>query len=275
MLITPLTELSWAYQLHYYLCFRTHRRHQFFTSKIDVDVLLTVINEICNRHEYHLLQSKTFPDQFRCLVSLRPNQSISSVVQTIKANASRECGLRLKLNTKIWARGFLATTIGKMRLDAVREYLEQQGEHHGYASRVLPPVYCYRATNPVTLRSSHAAFELNYHLVFATYMRKGVFTSGVGQRLTEYWLKVAAKRGFAIDQLSVVPDHIHLLMRSLPSASVQECALSLLNNAQYFIAQDYPHSLIDAGLNQLWQPSAYAGTCGEVSTSLMKKWLSL
>lgn len=275
MLITPLAELSWAYQLHYYLCFRTHRRHQLFTSKIDADVLITIVNEICNRHEYHLLQSKTFPDQLRCLVSLRPDQSISSVVQTIKANASREFGMQLKLDTKVWARGFLATTIGRMRLDAVREYLAQQSEHHGYASRVLPPVYGYRARNPVTLRSSHAAFDLNYHLVFATYRRKGIFTSGLGQKLAEYWFKVAAKRGFAIDQLSVVPDHIHLLMRSLPSASVQACALSLLNNAQHYMAQHYARLLINDGLNQLWQPSAYAGTCGEVSTSLMKKWLSL
>lgn len=274
MLITPLTELTWAYQLHYYLCFRTHRRQPFFSSKINSDTLLTVINEICNRHEYHLLQNKTYPDQFRCLVSLRPDQPISNVVQVIKANASRECGLRLKLNTKVWARGFLATTIGKMRLDAVREYLAQQGEHHGYAYRVLPPVYGYRATNPIILRSSHAAFNLNYHLVFATYRRKGVFTSGLGQELTEYWFKVAAKRGFAIDQLSVVPDHIHLLMRGSPSASVEECALSLLNNAQHYIAQHYPRLLIDDGLNQLWQTSAYAGTCGKVSTSLMKKWLS-
>ena len=61
---------------------------------------------------------------------------------------------------------------------------------------------------------------------------------------------------------------------TLPNASVEECALSLLNNAQHFIAKHYPHSLIDNGLNQLWQPSAYAGTCGEISTSLMKTWLS-
>jgi putative transposase len=274
MLTTPLTELSWAYQLHYYLCFRTHRRHQFFNSNIAADVLLTVVNEICNRHEYHLLEIKTYPDQFRCLVSLRPDQSISGVVQTIKANASRESGFQLNLSTPIWARGFLAVTIGKMRLGAVREYLAQQGEHHGYASRVLPPVYYYRATNPIILRSSHAAFDLHHHLVFATYRRKGVFTSGLGEALSDYWLKVAARRGFAIDQLSVVPDHIHLLMRCTPRASVEECALSLLNNAQHYIARHYPHSLIDDGLNQLWQPSAYAGTCGEVSTSLMKKWLS-
>lgn len=160
-----------------------------------------------------------------------------------------------------------------MRIGAVRQYLEQQAEHHGYAWRLLPPVYRYRATCPVILQSPHAAFDLNHHLVFVTYGRKSVFTSNLGAALSEYWLKVARKRGFAIDQISVVPDHVHLLIRSVPRMSIEACALTLLKNAQYFLVQRFPHTLVDAGLDQLWQPSAYAGTCGQVSTALIKKWL--
>jgi putative transposase len=160
-----------------------------------------------------------------------------------------------------------------MRIGAVRQYLDEQAEHHGYASRLLPPVYRYRATSPVILHAAHASFDLSHHLVFATYHRKGVFTSHLGEALSEYWLKVAAKRGFAIDQMSVVPDHVHLLVRNVPKMSIETCGLMLLNNAQHFIGQRFPDTLIDVGLNQLWQPSAYAGTCGQMSTALIKKWL--
>ena len=274
MLANPLTEISWAYQLHYYLCFRTYRRRQFFASDMESEVLRAVVSEICERHDYHLLKNKVYPDQLRCLISLRPNQSVSNVVQVIKTNASRGCGLQLKLTRPVWARGFMGKTLGRVRLGAVQQYLAQQAEHHGYAARALPPVHSYRAATRSVLRSPHALFDLNYHLVFATYRRKGFFTSGLGQRLTEYWLKVAPKRGFALDQLTVVPDHIHLLIRTLPSVSVEQCVLSLRNNAQHFVAKRYSRALVDARLNQLWQPSAYAGTCGEMSTSLMKKWLS-
>jgi len=273
MLPKPLTALSWAYQLHYYLCFRTHRRQQIFAAKTASDVLLTVVSEICKRHEYRLLESQTYPDQFRCLLSLRPDQSVSTVIQTIKTNSSRECGLQLQLSPPFWARGFLARSTGRMRIGAVRRYLEQQAEHHGYASRLLPPVYRYRATSPLILEAPHAAFDLSHHLVFATYHRKGVFTSNLGEALSEYWLRVAARRGFAIDQISVVPDHVHLLVRTVPKMSIETCGLMLLNNAQHFIGQRFSHMLIDAGLEQLWQPSAYAGTCGQMSTALIKKWL--
>ena len=33
MYLTPFTSLAWAYQLHYYLCFRTHCRRPSFASK--------------------------------------------------------------------------------------------------------------------------------------------------------------------------------------------------------------------------------------------------
>lgn len=274
MLLTPLTEISWAYQLHYYLCFRTHRRQKVFAAKTESDALRTVVSDICNRHDYHLLESQTYADQFRCLLSLQPDQCVSQVIQTIKSNSSRECGLQLRLTPPLWARGFLARSTGRMRIDAVRQYLEQQAEHHGYASRLLPPVYRYQASSPVILQAAHAVFDLSHHLVFATYRRKGVFTSNLGKELSEYWIKVASKRGFAIDQISVLPDHTHLLIRNVPKMSIETCALMLLNNAQHFVGQRFPNMLIDAGLDQLWQPSAYAGTCGQVSTALMKAWLS-
>jgi putative transposase len=233
-----------------------------------------VLQEICLGHDYHLLQSQSYPDQLRLALSLRPEQAVSAVAQTIKANAARECAVQLSLSKPVWGRGYLALTSGRMRIAAVRQYLESQATHHGYAARILPPVFRYRAEQPVILSGAHASFALNYHLVFATWCRRGVFTSGLGRALGEYWLRVATKHGFAIDQISVVPDHVHLLVRLVPKLSIEFCALSLMNNAQHFIGANFPEMLIQAGASQLWQPSAYAGTCGEVTTALIKAWLN-
>lgn len=272
MFLTPFKSLSWAYQLHYYLCFRTHLRRSIFESK--AAQLTELVSEICARHGYHLLECQPHPDQLRCLISLQPNEPISKVIQAIKTNSSRECSLQFSLGKPVWARGFLAKSVGRMRIDAVRGYLDQQSRHHGYDSRVLPPIYRYRDSQPVALTAAHASFDLNHHLVFATCQRKGVFSSSIGKALSEYWLSVAAKRGFAIDQISVVPDHVHLLVRIRPKMSIEECALLLMNNGQHFIGKTYPQALIEAGINQLWEASAYAGTCGEVTTALLKAWLS-
>jgi REP element-mobilizing transposase RayT len=266
MILTPFKTLTWAYQLHYYLCFRTHRRRQ---SPQSIESLKSLLDEICERHDYHLLACKTYPTQLRLLVSLRPNQPVAKVIQTIKSNTSRES----KLSARLWARGYLAQSVGQVRISAVRKYLEQQSAHHGYDSRWLPPVYRYRAVEPVELVASHAVFDLSHHLVLSTRWRKGIFSSRIGQALTDYWLRVAAKRRFAIDQVSTVPDHIHMIVRIVPSMSIEECALLLMNNGQYFMVKNYPQLLIQARVDQLWQASAYAGTCGRYTTGLLQRWL--
>jgi REP-associated tyrosine transposase len=264
MLLTPFTSLSWAYQLHYYLCFRTHRRHPLSSSSIGK--LPAVLGDICAQYHYKLLECRLQSDHVNSVISLQPAQSIAKVMQTIKANTAREIA-----ETKpVWARGYLARSVGRMRIDAVRLYLEQQAKHHGYDSRVLPPVYRFRAAHSTQLEAAHTAFELNHHLVFATQQRKGFFTRDLAHALSDYWLRVAAVRGFAVDQLSFVPDHVHLLVRIVPKMSIEECALSLLNNGQHFIEMNYPQVLVQTGMEQLWEPSAYAGTCGEVTTTLLK-----
>src|SRR5258705_10181055 len=171
MNLTPFKSLTWAYQLHYYLCFRTHRRRQSFLSK--ESLLKEVITEICERHQYPLLECQSHTDQFRSLVRLRPDQAVAKTIQTIKTNSSREWGRRFNSPTPLWARGYLARSVGQVRISAVREYLDQQSAHHGYDLRLLPPVYRYRAKESKWLAASHAAFDLNHHPVFVNLSAQG------------------------------------------------------------------------------------------------------
>jgi putative transposase len=261
--LTPFTSLTWAYQLHYYLCFRTHRR----LALLKPLELKQIISEICGRHEYHLLEWRAEPAQLLCLITLQPAAANSKVIQILKCNSSRD------IDMPRWGRGYLARSVGRAHIATVQKYLERQSQHHGYDARILPPVYCYRACTPVELAAAHCSFELSHQLVFATSKRKGVFNSTIGRRLGEYWLRVAAERGFAIDQMSVVPDHVHLIVRIVPSMSIETCALLLLKNGQYFMGKNYSELLVKLGMDQLWEGSAYAGTCGEFTTAFVKAWL--
>lgn len=267
MFLTPFTSLTWAYQLHYYLCFRTHRRRQYLSDSCDH--LTDIFKEICALHDYHRLELSLEPAQILCLLSLQPSHTIAKAMQIIKSNTSRE----ITIAKPVWARGYRARSVGRMRISAVRHYLEHQSEHHGYHTRLLPAVYRYRTCEPVKLAAAHCSFELSHHLVLSTRKRKGVFTSDLGKCLSEYWLRVAAARRFAIDQISVVPEHVHMVVRIVPSMSIEECALLLMNNGQHFVGKNYPQVLVNVGLDQLWESSAYAGTCGDFTTAFTKAWL--
>ena len=65
-----------------------------------------------------------------------------------------------------------------------------------------------------------------------------------------------------------------MIVRIVPKMSIEEVALSLMNNGQHFIGTRYPEVLIENGMTQLWDRSAYAGTTGEITTALIKKWLA-
>ena len=274
MLLEPLNTISWAYQLHYYLCFRTRKRRPVFISPEHVGAIDAALTEICERHEYHLLQAMVYPDHLRCLVSLRPEHGISKVVQTIKANSARIFDAQFSMAPPLWGRGYLARSVGRVRPGVIKHYISDQSEHHGYDKRIRPPVSRYRAQESVELSEQHCTFDLNHHLVFATRYRRGVFESSLGDSLIQYWRRVASARGFAIDRVTILPDHLHLLVRVAPKMSIEECCLSLLNNGQHFVGQHAPEALIEAGIEQLWQPSAYAGTTGRVTTALVKAFLS-
>ena len=274
MHLEPLADLSWAYQLHYYLCFRTHRRKKIFSTTDRSYALAQELNEICERHGYHLLKAKDYPDHLRCLLSLRPSDPISKTLQTVKANLSRELGRRFGMQPPMWADGFLARSIGRMRIDAVRNYLDSQSKHHGYARRSRQPVFRFAAANPMALTAAHSMFDLSHHIVLATQYRRGIFDSRIGSELVEYWARVAAKKGFAIDRATVLPDHIHLLVRIVPKMSIGNCVLSLMNNGQHWLAKHYPELLVKNSITRLWQASAYVGTTGAVTTALVKSFLS-
>jgi putative transposase len=273
MYLTPYSTLTWAYQLHYYLCFRTHRRKLLLASDSVLVALHQLILEISGNHDFSLLENKIYPNQLRCLFSLQPSQTIAKTIQILKSNSARELAKAFELPIPLWARGYMSRSAGHVRTSCVRNYLESQAEHHGYANRILPPVFKYRAVSPVMLSAAHASFDLSHHLVFSTKRRKGVFTAATGEELTRYWLGVAAKREFALDQISIVPDHLHLIVRIVPKMSIETVALLLMNNGQYFIGQHYPELLIENGIDQLWNASAYAGTCGDITTALIMKWL--
>lgn len=208
------------------------------------------------------------------LLSLRPEHRISDVMKKLKGESSTALCPQLSIVPPLWARGYLARSAGCVRLKAVKEYLHHQAEHHGYGQRKLSPVFRFCTPEPAVLTAAHASFELKHHLVLATAFRRGVFDSRLGEDLVIYWSKVAHKREFALDQATVLPDHVHLLVRIKPKMSIEECALLLMNNGQHFVGRNNPHRLVEAGINQLWQPSAYAGTCGELPTALLKSFLS-
>ncbi|MGH9427455.1 MAG: IS200/IS605 family transposase, partial [Terriglobia bacterium] len=273
MYLEPFKEISWAFQLHYHICFRTHRRKTVFDAQSKIAALSQALTDLCKINDLHLLEKDCQPEHVQLLLSLRPSQLISDAMKRLKGRSSTAICQEFGLTSPLWARGYLARSVGRVRVQAVKKYVASQAAHHGYSTRALPPVFKFKAKEPEALATAHASFDLTHHLVLVTRFRRGVFDSKTGEALVNYWIKVAASRGFAVDQITVLPDHVHLIVRITPKISAEQVALSLMNNGQHFVATHFPLAVVEAKIDQLWQPSAYVGTCGELTTALLKTFL--
>lgn len=157
----------------------------------------------------------------------------------------------------------------------IAKYIADQAAHHGYvgSSASLVCVYDEPGAPPALWFHNHAAFNLTHHLVFDTQRHAHVFDDVTGNALIEYWLRVAKKKEFQIAQIRVLPNHCHLRVRLLPAMSVLESVLALMNNSWAMMNQRFWGVLKQTDAWDVWEPSFYAGTAGDVTTAEVKAYL--
>lgn len=277
----PFKHLESAYQLHHYLCFKTHYLREVLGGDSERELIATTMDAVCAREGYHLLETSIEPAYVRLLVSLTPAQTVSKTVQQLKGNLSRQfstafpnCLSRSQMPT-LWARGYYARSSGTVDLETVRDYVDNQVSHHGYRGtwtdglRFKNPDFASPAFN-----LARCLTILEYHLVFVTDFRVPIFDEVIAPRLFDYVVGVGHKRGFAVERMTVLPDHVHLVIEALPSLRMDECALAFVNNTRYWMEKNYAGVLKQTEAWNVWRPSFYAGTTGEFTTAQIRKFLT-
>jgi putative transposase len=258
------------------MCLRTKRNKPVLTASIRAS-LEEHLNAICEHCRLHLLERNSHENHIRLILSLRPEHSVAEAVKKIRGNLSRSlCGEYSVLEPgKLWSRGYFAKSAGKVGDAVIAKYIASQAEHHGYegSSASLVRAYDEPETPPALSYHNHVAFNLTHHLVFDTQRHAHVFDDWTGNALIEYWLKVAEKKEFKIAQIRVLPNHCHLRVRLMPAMSVLECALALMNNSWAMMNRRFCGVLKQTDAWDVWEPSFYAATIGDVTTAEVKAYV--
>jgi len=273
--------LKAAYQLHYYICFKTRYLRPLLLASNAQKLVHQTLDDVCAREQLHLLESELTEDHLRLLVSLQPTQTISRVVQMLKGNIQHQFSkslsyeLRLHRVPALWARGYFARSSGKINLDVVRDYVGSQVVHHGYKGTWTEALeYQNPAFRSPSFELAHCVCLLNYHIVLVTQQRIPVFDDSIAPRLFDYVLAIGGKHRFAVDRVSIVPDHMHLIIEGVPAISVEAYVQAILENTRYWMTKHYYGVLNETQAWDVWQPGYYAGTVGEYTTAQLKRFLS-
>jgi putative transposase len=278
MLIQPyqLSELQFAYCYRVYYRWRTHyaRPHSPLAN-----LTAELLNDRVAPYNIHVLECSSSTTDVMTLVSLRPEETVSAAASKLKGQVSKWLREQLKLQNpaSLLSKGYFACTVGDSASQAVDQYLDKQGDHHGYSARARPPLFV-RSFEPAAheearLQAKHAHTLLRFHLVLATWRRKGVFGAEAAEAVTEQWHGLQHPSPASLLKVSFVPDHVHVALQVHPSASPAEIVGRLKNAAQEVLWKQFADSVIRSGVERLWQPSAYIGSYGDLVTPKIRNYI--
>jgi REP element-mobilizing transposase RayT len=120
--------------LHYHLIFGTKHRQSLITPELEPR-LFDYIGGILRGEGGRLVATGARPDHVHLLVSLSREMSVSEALRIIKANSSGWVHKEFHdMAGFAWQAGYGAFGVSYSHLDAVKNYLARQAEHHRHKS---------------------------------------------------------------------------------------------------------------------------------------------
>ena len=120
--------------------------------------------------------------------------------------------------------------------------------------------------------TGHAVHLLNYHLVWTPKYRRSVLDGPIADRLRALVGEIAAEHGWAVVELAVQPDHVHLVVRCRPTDSPHLVVRAVKGRTSRVLRQEF--AVLRRRLPTLWTRSYFCGTTGNVSAATIQRYVA-
>ncbi len=114
----------------------TKYRYKMFRKYEYKNLITACIRRAASLHQILIIEINVQPEHVHCVVSVSFSFSASRVLQILKGLSAKlffEYHERARLRypkRHLWSRGKFASSVGFVQLDAVRNYIRTQDEHH-------------------------------------------------------------------------------------------------------------------------------------------------
>ena len=119
--------------------------------------------------------------------------------------------------------------------------------------------------------SAHTVYNLGYHIVFCPKYRRRVLVDGIDDRLKELFLEKANDLGVVIEKMEVMPDHVHLFIKSKPTYAVHFVVNQLKGYSSVLLRREFPK--LRSRLPTLWTRSYFVESIGHISEETVKRYI--
>jgi len=98
-----------------------------------------------------------------------------------------------------------------------------------------------------------------------------VLVNEVAERLRQLLYEKAEKLNMNIDSLEILPDHVHLFIKSSPVDAPHFIVQQLKGYSSRILRQEFPH--LRSRIPSLWTRSYYVESIGHISASTIKQYI--
>jgi len=121
--------------------------------------------------------------------------------------------------------------------------------------------------------TSHATYDLKYHLVWITKYRKKVLRGQIAIRLRELIRQTCATLEVYIDSGHIAVDHVHLLVSVPPQVSVSDLMQRLKGRSSRKMLEEFGELNRQFWGRHLWARGYFAASSGNVTDEIIKQYI--
>ena len=122
------------------------------------------------------------------------------------------------------------------------------------------------------INSKHSVSALQYHFVITPKYRKSMLVSGVDDRFKAILFELANEKGWQIQSLEVMPDHVHVLIAAEPKWSPSEIMKFVKGRSSFLLRKEYPQ-LKEIVKKSLWTTSFFVCSVGTADEEVVMKYI--
>ena len=116
-----------------------------------------------------------------------------------------------------------------------------------------------------------SVYNIGYHIIWCSKYRRNVLTGDIESRLKDLVIQKSNENGWSIENIEIMPDHLHLIIKATPSDSISHIVSQLKGYTSSVLRNEF--ELLRTRLPTLWTRSFYVETIGHISESVIKKYI--
>jgi putative transposase len=119
----------------------------------------------------------------------------------------------------------------------------------------------------------HTKHRLRYHVVWIPKYRRRVLTGSLAKRLEELLLQACEVNRWELHELSVMVDHVHLLLQFSPKDSLSEVVQRLKGGSSRVLKSEFPELEEFLWGESFWAEGFFAETVGQQQEWVIRRYI--